>query len=40
MLSGWNGTQSTNAGGSINYCGLCEIDILSLSKTLCHVQVT
>ena len=40
MLSGWNGTQSTSAGGSIHYCGFCEIDILTLNKTLCHVQVT
>ena len=40
MLSGWNSTQSTNAGGSIHYYDFCEIDILTLNQTLCHVQVT
>ena len=34
MLSRWNGTQSTNAGGSIHYCGLCEVDILTHNQTL------
>ena len=34
MLSTWNGTQSTNAGGSIHYYDFCEIDILTLNQTL------
>ena len=40
MLSRWNGTQSTNAGGSIHYYDFYEIDILILNPVSCSIHVT